>query len=150
MKSELYGVVKGKRKFDLSGERDEAVHGAQRRLVARAYTKDSMRALQTSVDVLIVNFMKKLEQFDGKSISLGYWLQLFAFGLCLQATRASVADSQTRCNWCCQLFSELRLRRGRERQRPLHAASELPKVNFLASACPLDHLHAQRDDASDW
>ncbi|KAK0645202.1 Cytochrome P450 monooxygenase [Lasiodiplodia hormozganensis] len=79
IKSELYGVVKGKRKFDLSGERDEAIHGAQRRLVARAYTKDSMRTLQASVDVLIVNFMKKLEQFDGKSVSLGYWLQLFAF-----------------------------------------------------------------------
>lgn len=93
--------MKGKRKFDLSGERDEAIHGAQRRLVARAYTKDSMRTLQASVDVLIVNFMKKLEQFDGKSVSLGYWLQLFAFGLCPQAIRASVADSQTRCNWCC-------------------------------------------------
>lgn len=81
VKSESYSVLKGTRPFDLAGERNEKVHGAQRRLVARAYTMESTMRLEQQVDEMIAPFLRKFDDtaFSKTIIDLGYWLQLFAF-----------------------------------------------------------------------
>ncbi|KAI0409036.1 cytochrome P450 [Xylaria palmicola] len=80
-KSASYAVVKGSRPFDLAGERDEKVHAAQRRLVARAYTMESSMKLEPQVNELVSLLLTKLDDvaYSGQTIDLGYWLQLFAF-----------------------------------------------------------------------
>ncbi|TGJ79516.1 hypothetical protein E0Z10_g9253 [Xylaria hypoxylon] len=80
-KSASYSVVKGSRPFDLAGERNEKLHSAQRRLVARAYSMDSTMNLESQVDELVTPLLRKLDDvaFSKHIIDLGYWLQLFAF-----------------------------------------------------------------------
>lgn len=72
--------MKGHRTFDLVSERDEKVHSYQRKLVARAYSMDSMLHLEPKVDGSIATFLKQLDALVGKEIDIGFWLQLFAFG----------------------------------------------------------------------
>ncbi|KAI8634708.1 cytochrome P450 family protein [Xylariaceae sp. FL1651] len=80
-KSAAYSVIKGSRSFDVTNERDEKTHAAQRRLVARPYSMESMKHLEPQIDPLIKIFLGKLDDFVAESevIDLGYWLQLFAF-----------------------------------------------------------------------
>ncbi|KAI0803957.1 cytochrome P450 [Xylaria sp. FL0064] len=80
-KSASYSVLKGSRPFDLAGERNEKIHSAQRRLVARAYSMESTLQLERQVDELIAPLLKRFDDmaFSKQTIDLGYWLQLFAF-----------------------------------------------------------------------
>ncbi|KAG2414788.1 hypothetical protein HFD88_005976 [Aspergillus terreus] len=77
-KSAVHDTITGTRPFDLLAQRDEKIHSAQRRLVASAYTMDSMVHLEPLVDSLIVSTMEKLSTLPG-DIDLGVWIQLFAF-----------------------------------------------------------------------
>jgi hypothetical protein len=79
-KAECYSVVQGSRPFDLAGERNEKTHAEQRKLVARAYTMDSMIYLEPKVDVVIKKLIEKLNEQCGNTIDLGTWLQYWAFG----------------------------------------------------------------------
>ncbi|KAJ5711130.1 cytochrome P450 [Penicillium malachiteum] len=78
-KSATYDVIKGKRTFDLAGERNEKVHGEQRRLVARAYSMDSTVYLEPKVDEILLQTLDQLARISGFT-DLGTWVQLFAFG----------------------------------------------------------------------
>ena len=79
-KSEWYSVWQGHRKFDLFGERNERVHGEQRRLVSRAYSMESLRDLEPYVDNAVNVFLDNMKQREGQVIDMGNWVQLFAFG----------------------------------------------------------------------
>ena len=79
-KSNWYSVFQGHRKFDLFAERDETIHGAQRRLVSRIYALDSLKGLEKYVEDAVHHFVNKLHEMQGTEIDLGLWLQLFAFG----------------------------------------------------------------------
>ncbi|KAI1133127.1 cytochrome P450 [Nemania abortiva] len=81
VKSACYSVVKGSRPFDLTGERSEKIHSAQRRLVARAYSMESTMRLEPQIHELVTILLKRFDDvaFSEQIIDLGYWLQLFAF-----------------------------------------------------------------------
>ncbi|KAI1383967.1 cytochrome P450 [Hypoxylon trugodes] len=78
-KAKSYGVIQGKRPFDLAGERNEKIHSEQRRLVARAYAMDSMVYLEPHVDAVIKELVDRLRGLKSQPIDLGSWMQLFAF-----------------------------------------------------------------------
>lgn len=42
---------------------------------------DSLKDLEPYVEDAVSHFMDKMEEFQDKSIDLGEWLQLFAFGM---------------------------------------------------------------------
>lgn len=69
------------RSFDLVGETDEKVHGEQRKLVARAYSMESMIHLEPRIDETLTTLLQKLDELQGQTIDLAQWLQLFAFGM---------------------------------------------------------------------
>lgn len=79
-KSDWYSVWQGHRKFDLFAERNERVHGEQRRLVSRAYAMDSLRDLEEFVDDAVKVFLDNMSQRQGQVLDMGNWVQLFAFG----------------------------------------------------------------------
>ena len=79
-KSDWYSVWQGHRKFDLFAERDERIHGSQRRLVSRIYSMDSLKELERYVNFAIEHFIAKMEERLGQDIDLGLFVQLFAFG----------------------------------------------------------------------
>ncbi len=79
-KSDWYSVWQGYRKFDLFAERDESIHGTQRRLVSSIYSMQSLKELETYVDDAISHFMEKMQERQGQSINMGLFIQLFAFG----------------------------------------------------------------------
>ncbi|KAI3336999.1 cytochrome P450 family protein [Xylariaceae sp. AK1471] len=80
-KGPSYSVLRGTRPFDLANERDEKVHGAQRRLVARPYSMESMKHLEPQISLLLESLLRQLDNFaeSSQAIDLGYWVQLFAF-----------------------------------------------------------------------
>ncbi|KAI0509332.1 cytochrome P450 [Xylaria bambusicola] len=80
-KSASYSIVQGSRPFDLAGERSEKIHAAQRRLVARAYSMESVMHFETQVDELIAQVLRKFDDvaLSKTVIDLGYWVQLFTF-----------------------------------------------------------------------
>jgi cytochrome P450 len=80
-KAAAYNVVQGTRSFDLVGQRDEKIHSEQRKLVARAYSMDSMVHLEPNVDLVISQMVEQLDKINGRTIDLGLWLQLYAFGM---------------------------------------------------------------------
>lgn len=86
-KSDWYSVWQGHRKFDLFPERDEKLHGRQRALVSRPYSLDALRDLEKYVDDAVDVFLERMENVRGKgqskSVDLGMWVQLFAFGIVL-------------------------------------------------------------------
>jgi cytochrome P450 len=74
--------MRGTRSFDLALERDEKLHGAQRRLVARPYSMESMKRLEPHVDEIIELLCRRFDsllQADQGVFDLGYWIQLYAF-----------------------------------------------------------------------
>ncbi|KAF2764917.1 cytochrome P450 family protein [Teratosphaeria nubilosa] len=79
LKSDWYSVWQGHRKFDLFAERDEKIHGEQRRLVSRAYSMDSMRDLEPYVDDAIHVFLTRMQEMQNQIIDMDKWVQLFAF-----------------------------------------------------------------------
>lgn len=80
-KSDWYSVFQGARKFDIFPERDEKVHSAQRRLVARVYAMDTLRDLEPYVNNATSVFMQRMETLHEQTIDMGSWLQLYAFGM---------------------------------------------------------------------
>ncbi|KAI5917092.1 cytochrome P450 [Camillea tinctor] len=80
-KDASYKVMKGTRPFDLTGETREDVHSSQRKLVARAYTMESMIHLEPKVDSMIRLFLEKLDTKIGETFDIGTWFQLFAFDI---------------------------------------------------------------------
>ncbi|KAK3070919.1 hypothetical protein LTR53_009599 [Teratosphaeriaceae sp. CCFEE 6253] len=85
-KSSWYEVWQGHRKFDLFGERDERIHGEQRRLVSRAYAMESLKDLEHGVDNAVNVFLDNMSQRQGQVIDLGNWVQLFAFDVIGEVT----------------------------------------------------------------
>ncbi len=79
-KSDWYSAWQGKRTFDLFPERDEGVHGKQRRLVSGIYAMGSISRYQGRVNEAIDAFVKEIEKRVDTVMDLGNWLQLFAFG----------------------------------------------------------------------
>lgn len=77
------GVWQGRRKFDLFAERDEGVHGRQRKLVSSIYAMSSLKELEKWVDDAIEVFMRRMEDQGSRTVDLGKWLQIFAFGMLL-------------------------------------------------------------------
>ena len=78
-KSEWYSVWQGHRKFDLFAERNEKLHGEQRRLVSRAYAMESLKDLEPYVDNAVNVFLDNMSQRQEQVIDMGNWVQLFAF-----------------------------------------------------------------------
>lgn len=75
-----YSVWQGHRKFDLFAERNERIHGEQRRLVSRAYSMEALRDLEPYVDNAVKVFMDNMKERKDQVIDMGNWVQLFAFG----------------------------------------------------------------------
>ncbi|KAG6356374.1 hypothetical protein INS49_015762 [Diaporthe citri] len=67
--------------YKAGGERDEKVHGEQRKLVARAYSMESMIHLEPRVDETLTTLLQKFDELQGQTIDLAQWLQLFAFDI---------------------------------------------------------------------
>ena len=81
-KSDWYSVWQGHRTFDLFAERNERVHGQQRKLVSRPYAMESLKDLEPFVDNTLRGFLAELDQKTGQVIDMGNYVQLFAFGQC--------------------------------------------------------------------
>lgn len=79
-KSDWYSVWQGHRKFDLFAERNEKIHGEQRRLISRAYSMDSLKQLEPYVDNAVKVFLDNMGQRTNQVVDIGNWVQLFAFG----------------------------------------------------------------------
>ncbi|PYH91815.1 cytochrome P450 family protein [Aspergillus ellipticus CBS 707.79] len=77
-KAPSYDVLRGARTFDLAGQRDEKIHSEQRKLVARAYSMNSLVHLEPNVDVVIRTMMQKLGGLSG-AVDLSAFLHFFAF-----------------------------------------------------------------------
>lgn len=86
-KSDWYSVWQGHRKFDLFAERNEKIHGEQRRLISRAYSMDSLRQLEPYVDDAVKVFLDRMGQRTNQVVDIGNWVQLFAFGETLSHMR---------------------------------------------------------------
>jgi hypothetical protein len=79
-KSDWYSVWQGHRTFDLFAERNEKIHGSQRRLVSNIYSMSSLKELETSVDKALKTLLAQLAKMRGEPVDMGLWAQLFAFG----------------------------------------------------------------------
>jgi cytochrome P450 len=80
-KSDWYSVWQGHRTFDLFGERDEKVHGKQRRLVSNIYSLDQLKKMEPYVDSTLTLFLSRLQEVGKQgAIDMGKWAQMFAFG----------------------------------------------------------------------
>lgn len=80
-KSDWYSVWQGRRKFDIFPERDEKIHGAQRRLVSHLYAMKSLVQYQDKVNEAIEVFVKRIQDHGRQEpLNLGLWVQFFAFG----------------------------------------------------------------------
>ncbi|PVI00852.1 cytochrome P450 [Periconia macrospinosa] len=85
-KSPWYSVSQGHRKFDLFAERDEKIHGAQRRLVNSIYTVENMKKVEPSVNTVIALLLDKLSELGTEPTDMGMWARLFAFDVIGQVT----------------------------------------------------------------
>ncbi|KAJ4371668.1 hypothetical protein N0V86_008221 [Didymella sp. IMI 355093] len=86
-KSDWYSVWQGHRKFDLFAERDEKVHGRQRRLVSSVYSMDQMKKMEPYVESTLTLFLDRLEEVGKQgAIDMGKWAQLFAFDVIGEVT----------------------------------------------------------------
>lgn len=65
-KGESYIPFRGMRTFDLFTERDERVHGQQRRLVASAYTMNAIKSLEPYVNHTTAVLLAKLGELSAK------------------------------------------------------------------------------------
>lgn len=80
-KSDWYSVWQGRRVFDLFAERNESVHGRQRRLVSRIYSMESLKDLEPYVEDAIKVFRQRMDEQKSRIVDLGNWVQIFAFGV---------------------------------------------------------------------
>jgi hypothetical protein len=104
-KSDWYSVWQGHRKFDLFPERDEKIHGAQRRLVSGIYAMNSLGQYQGKVDEAIEVMVEQMRKTGGETVDLGVWLQLFAFGA--SHLGAQVTPVLLMTDRCCGRFDLL-------------------------------------------
>jgi hypothetical protein len=80
-KSDWYSVWQGHRTFDLFGERDEKIHGKQRRLISNIYSLDQLKKMEPYVDSTLTLFLERLGEVSKKgAVDMGKWAQMFAFG----------------------------------------------------------------------
>jgi hypothetical protein len=80
-KSDWYSVWQGHRTFDLFGERNEKIHGKQRRLVSNIYSLDQLKKMEPYVDNTLTLFLERMGEVSGKgAVDMGKWAQMFAFG----------------------------------------------------------------------
>jgi hypothetical protein len=79
-KSEFYSVFQGTRKFDPFGERNATIHAQQRKLISRIYAMESLKSLEPFVGSTVSTFVRRMKEFEGQSVDLDKWFQLFAFG----------------------------------------------------------------------
>ncbi|POS73578.1 hypothetical protein DHEL01_v208032 [Diaporthe helianthi] len=79
IKSDSTDVLTTGRSFDIAGERNEKIHGEQRKLVARAYSLESMIQLEPRVDETVQTLLDKFDELTGQTVDLAQWFQLFAF-----------------------------------------------------------------------
>ncbi|PYI11789.1 cytochrome P450 family protein [Aspergillus sclerotiicarbonarius CBS 121057] len=80
MKSDWYSVWQGHRTFDLFAERNEIIHGAQRRLVNNVYSMSSLKDFESGVDSVVERFMQCMVRLGSETtVDMGKWMQLFAF-----------------------------------------------------------------------
>ena len=113
-KSDWYSVWQGHRKFDLFAERNERLHGEQRRLVSSAYSMEALKDLEPFVDKAIDVFMECMKSREGKVIDMGNWVQLFAFGK-WSAVRVELPDAERpRCHRRSIVQQTLRVHGGRK------------------------------------
>lgn len=80
-KSDWYSVWQGHRKFDLFAERNERLHGQQRKLISRPYSMESLKDLEPYVDDTLGVFFSRMNEHLGHVIDMGKWVQLFAFDI---------------------------------------------------------------------
>lgn len=94
-KGESYIPFGGMRTFDLFTERDERVHGQQRRLVASAYTMNAIKSLEPYVNHTTAVLLAKLGELSakGQAVDIAYLLQLFAFGRFFLSSTLSIICS---------------------------------------------------------
>ncbi|KAK4980787.1 hypothetical protein LTR66_010359 [Elasticomyces elasticus] len=85
-KSDWYSVWQGHRKFDIFAERNEKVHGTQRRLISRPYAMESLKELEPYVDDAVDRFMGHMKDREGETVDMGKWVQLFAFDIIGEVT----------------------------------------------------------------
>ncbi|GAP85089.2 putative cytochrome P450 family protein [Rosellinia necatrix] len=80
-KGACYSVIQGTRPFDLANERNEKIHAAQRRVVARPYSMESTKRFEPLINELTETLLEKLDNFatSSQTIDLGFWIQLYAF-----------------------------------------------------------------------
>ena len=117
-KSDWYSVWQGHRKFDLFPERDEKIHGAQRRLVSGIYAMNSLAQYQGKVDEAIEVMVNQMRKKGGETVDLGVWLQLFAFGASrVRAEPTSVLLTTDRCCGRIDFLQTLQISRSRRRRR---------------------------------
>jgi cytochrome P450 len=89
-KSSWYSVWQGHRKFDLFAERDEKIHGSQRRLVSRAYAMESLKDLEPYVNNAVAVFLDAMSERQNQVVDMGNWVQLFAFDVSLSDLMAPI------------------------------------------------------------
>ncbi|XPS73243.1 hypothetical protein M3J09_005393 [Ascochyta lentis] len=86
-KSDWYSVWQGHRTFDLFGERDEKIHGKQRRLVSNIYSLDQLKKMEPYVDSTLTLFLERLGDVGSKgAVDMGTWAQMFAFDVIGEVT----------------------------------------------------------------
>lgn len=67
-------------------ERDERLHGSQRRLVSQIYSMESLKDLEKYVDDAVEHFSRKMQDRLGENINMGLFVQLFAFDVIGEVT----------------------------------------------------------------
>ena len=100
-KSDWYSVWQGHRKFDLFAERNDSIHGTQRRLVSRIYSMESLKELETYVDDAVSHFITKMDERQGQSIDMGLFVQLFAFGQSPTPKYVTTTVARAELSRCC-------------------------------------------------
>jgi len=93
-KSDWYSVWQGHRKFDLFGERNERIHGEQRRLVSRAYAMESLKDLEQGVNNAVNVFLDNMRQRQGQVVDLGNWVVMQSQAKSWKASR-TLANTMT-------------------------------------------------------
>jgi len=79
-KSAYYDAFRNGREFDIFAERDEKIHGQNRRMFSRPYSTAVIKDFEASLDDVLMNFVNTPKSMDGQEVNFGKYLELFAFG----------------------------------------------------------------------
>ncbi|KAL2855945.1 cytochrome P450 family protein [Aspergillus pseudoustus] len=94
-KSDFYEPLQGDLKWDLTAERDEALHRMERRLVQRAYSMDALKSHEDYVTTSINKWIDRMMGLTGNAINIGHWLQLYAIDTITAITFSTPFDFVT-------------------------------------------------------